>query len=104
MIRRVLIQYIYFLIILFHKRTREDYDFSQLKMQRHIGLISLADLYNQIRGDHSIGTFGSNWCRLIYELKMTVGMKSDGFIFEVGNERCISFYDCVSRNTFFNGY
>ncbi len=63
---------------------RYNYGVSQNKNVKNVGLISFANLYNQIRADHSVGTIGSNWNRLIYELKLTVGMKSDGFILEVG--------------------
>ncbi len=66
----------------------------RLSKMPHIGLISFADMYNQIRADHSVGTIGSNWNRLIYELKSTVGMKSDGFILEVGSQRCVSSSHC----------
>ena len=63
---------------------RYNYGVSQNKNVKNVGLISFANLYNQIRADHCVGTIGSNWNRLIYELKSTVGMKSDGFILEVG--------------------
>ena len=65
-------------------QSRHNYGVSQNKNVKNVGLISFANLYNQIRADHSVGTIRSNWNRLIYELKLTVGMKSDGFILEVG--------------------
>ena len=85
-------------------RTRTNVGISQLKEEQHIGLISLADIDNEIRGDHCIGTIGSNWNRLIYELKMTVGLKSDGFILDVGDEYCMSHSHCQLRNTKFYSY
>ena len=65
-------------------QSRHNYGVIQNKDEKNVGLISFANLYNQIRADHSVGTIHSNWCQLIYELKLTVGMKSDGFILEVG--------------------
>ena len=76
---------------------RYNYGVSQNKNVKNVGLISFANLYNQIRADHSVGTIGSNWNRLIYELKSTVGMKSDGFILEVGREGCISYAHCLLK-------
>ena len=78
--------------------SRYNYGFRYNSRQQHIGLISFANLLHQIRGNHCVGTMASNWSRLIYELKMTVGMKSDGFIFEVGNEPCISQTHCSMMN------
>ena len=79
--------------IISDNQSRFNYDVSKRRLQKHVGLISFANLYNQIRGDHCIGTLSSNWVRLIYELKMTVGMKSDGYVFEVGFLRGISLYN-----------
>ncbi len=78
-------------------RSRLNYGFRNLTKQYHIALISFADLFYQIRADHCVGTIGSNWNRLIYELKMTVGMRSDGFILEVGRVSCISSRHCIIK-------
>ena len=59
--------------------------------------VSFADLFNHIRADHCIGTISSNWCQLIYGLRSTVGMKSDGFIVEVGDQKCISYSHCILK-------
>ncbi len=76
-------------------QSHHNFEFRYLLRQSHIGLISFANLYNQIRADHCVGTIGSNWNRLIYELKSTVGMKSDGFILEVGDTNCMSVSHCI---------
>ena len=39
--------------------SRYNYGFVKLSKEYHIGLISFADLYNQIRADHSICTIAS---------------------------------------------
>ncbi len=78
-------------------QSRYNYGYEQNKEEKHVGLISFSNLLHQIRGDHCVGTIGSNWSRLIYELKMTVGLKSDGFIFEVGNEACITLAHCTMK-------
>ena len=78
-------------------RTRNNAALGHLRRQRHIGLISMADIYDQIRADHCVGTIRSNWCQVIYSLKMTVAMKSDGFIFDVGKRICMTHSNCVSR-------
>ena len=85
----------YFIVSI--NRTRHNFGIKELMRESHISLISFTDLYNQIRADHSIGTISSNWNRLIYELKNTVGMKSDGIIFEVNNEKCISYSHCIRK-------
>ena len=77
--------------------ARHNYGILELNQQSHIGLISFADLFNHIRADHCIGTISSNWCQLIYGLRNTVGMKSDGFIVEVGDQKCISYSHCILK-------
>ena len=77
--------------------ARHNYGILELNQQSHIGLISFADLFNHIRADHCIGTISSNWCQLIYGLRSTVGMKSDGFIVEVGDQKCISYSHCILK-------
>ena len=64
----------------------------------HVALISFANLHIQIRADHCLGTIQSNWCRLIYMLKLTVGMKSDGFVLEVGYPPCSLYSECTFKN------
>ncbi len=78
-------------------QSRHNFGYNENKLEKHVGLISFANLYNQVRADHIVGTIGSNWVRLIYELKSTVGMKSDGFILEVGRVLCISSSHCSSK-------
>ncbi len=78
--------------------TRNNSGMIFLRNQIHISLVSFTDLHNQIRADHCIGTIGSNWNRLIYELKSTVGMKSDGYILEVGHQPCLSISHCRLTN------
>ena len=84
--------------VAFFNHTRYNFSVDQNRQLKHVALMSFANLYNQIRADHTIGTIESNWSRLIYELKMTVGMKSDGYILEVGEQYCISFSNCLQRN------
>ena len=85
-------------IVTSFNQSRHNYGLAKILIAPHTALISFAGLYNQIRADHSVGTIGSNWNRLIYELKSTVGMKSDGFIFEVNQENCISYSQCASKS------
>ena len=76
-------------------QSRSNYGYNENIKKKLSGLESFANLYNQIRADHCVGTIGSNWNRLIYELKSTVGMKSDGFILEVGDTNCMSVSHCI---------
>lgn len=62
----------------------------------HIMLVSLANLRQQIRGLHTIGTFSSNWVRVIYELKSTVGYLNNGYYLEVGDFQCIPYRRCMN--------
>ena len=83
---------------------RNKKTFQDVRRAKNIAIITLADLYNQVRADHCVGTYGSNWNRLIYELKMTVGMKSDGYILEVGQDECFSFAHCKLTKKRFENY
>lgn len=59
-----------------------------------MALISLANLKAAVEADITIGTWNSNWYRLIIELRNTVGYKSNHLNFEIGDRECISSPHC----------
>ncbi len=85
-------------------QSRSNYGYNENIKKKLSGLESFANLYNQIRADHCVGTIGSNWNRLIYALKDTVGMKSDGYLLDIGFDRCLSFSHCKINNKLFFAY
>lgn len=76
----------------------------RIKLLPNITLISFANLKHQLRAHHIIGTFGSNWNRLIFELHSTVGMKEDGYFLEAGHQPCMNPLHCHLVNKPFDIY
>ena len=83
-------------------QSRLNYGVNKNKWLNKVGLISLSNLYNLLKGDYCVGTIASNWNQVFYELRSTVGLKSDGFNFEVGIEGCMSYSHCSFKKRRFD--
>lgn len=58
----------------------------------------LANMKHSLFSNFVIGTIGSNWNRLIIELRMTTAGYANNYYFEVGSHDCVSFEHCRLMN------
>lgn len=88
--------------------TREHFDIIISIHSTGVALSSFANLKASVESDMTIGTWGSNWFRLLFELRNTVGYRTNNLHIEVGDRECISFPHCKHlsmktwKNTTFN--
>ncbi|KAK8807011.1 hypothetical protein WA158_003770 [Blastocystis sp. Blastoise] len=92
-------------LVYFSSQQRYNYAFDQLYQQSNITLLSLANLYHSLYSSIHIGTFSSNWNRLLYELKLTVGNGATSMFLEVGYYSCVSYIECsLGKNHFYTDW
>lgn len=87
----------------FRSDIRKNEDVFKVLHYKHVTLKVLAAFKHQLYGHHTVGTFSSNWVRLIYEMKQTVGLHADGIFFEVGENTCISYAHCAQLHRHIRG-
>lgn len=91
-----------------HSITYFDFQLENFYPKQYTSLASvlvpqmLANMKHSIFADYVIGTIGSNWHRLLIELRMTTAGKANNYYFEVGDHICLSVQHCLMTNRTFH--
>ncbi|KAK8792063.1 hypothetical protein WA158_005440 [Blastocystis sp. Blastoise] len=83
-------------------QPRKNEIIDKLIKQPHMTIYSFQNLKESLKSSIHVGTFESNWNRLIFELKLTIGYGRESLFFETGHGNCISYIDCHKTKTIFN--
>ncbi|KAK8840271.1 hypothetical protein M9Y10_030825 [Tritrichomonas musculus] len=62
----------------------------------------LANIKHSLFSTFVIGTIGSNWNRLLLELRMTTAGYANNYFFEIGDHECVSLEHCKFKEMNFN--
>ena len=82
--------------------TRLNVGFDSLSSREDVPLISLTDLREQVKSRLFLGTYSSNWNRLIFELGSTLGFGPSVPFIEIGDTSCLSAIQCRDRSLEFD--
>ncbi|KAK8798858.1 hypothetical protein WA158_007942 [Blastocystis sp. Blastoise] len=90
------------IFIYISKERRENKDVYNIIKKEDIVVYSFLNLRESLKSSILIGTYESNWIRLMIELKLTIGYGSKSLFFEVGHGNCITYIDCHNTKNTFN--